>query len=48
MEKCIYKAPYQSDLPIVGFDGTMVKETIVILDLRMAERDNRAMIKVLV
>ncbi|GMI68447.1 hypothetical protein HRI_000514000 [Hibiscus trionum] len=48
LKKHISSDPVQSDLPVVGSNGTIVKEPLRILDRRMVKKGNRAVTEVLV
>ncbi|GMI70186.1 hypothetical protein HRI_000687900 [Hibiscus trionum] len=48
LKKHIGSAIVQSDLPVLGSDGTIIKEPVKILDRRMVKRGNRAVMEVLV
>ncbi|GMJ07956.1 hypothetical protein HRI_004464800 [Hibiscus trionum] len=48
LKKHIGSAIVQSDLPVLGPDGTIIKEPVKILDRRMVKRGNRAVTEVLV
>ncbi|GMI64849.1 hypothetical protein HRI_000154200 [Hibiscus trionum] len=48
LKKHIGSALVQSTLPVVGMDGTIVKDSLKILDRRMVKKGNRAVTEVLV
>ncbi|GMI77925.1 hypothetical protein HRI_001461800 [Hibiscus trionum] len=48
LKKHVGSTPVQTDLPVVGIDGTMVKEPLRIVDRIMVKRGNRFVTEVLV